>query len=157
MLVPWRALKKRHHATAQCAKGAERKRRWIAEAGLRESTESAFEAYGKPLDNVSSFNYLRRVMTSGDDDWPEVAGNLSKAWESWGRLSRILCREGADARVSGKFSRRRYRRCFCLGRIRGYLTRGWSRPWIASSTRPRAGSPGDNHREGGAGAGRILL
>ena len=32
-----------------------------------------------------------------------MAGNLSKERKSWGRLSRILCREGVDARVSGNF------------------------------------------------------
>ena len=42
-------------------------------------------------------------MTAGDDDWPEVAGNLVKARKSWGWLSSILSREGADKRVSGNF------------------------------------------------------
>ena len=41
-------------------------------------------------------------MTAGDDDWPAVAGNLVKAQKSWGRLERILSREGAYKRVSGK-------------------------------------------------------
>ena len=50
-----------------------------------------------------AFKYLGRVMTVGDNNWPAVAGNLSKARKSWGRLSWILCREGADARVSGNF------------------------------------------------------
>ena len=45
MLVPWRVLNSRHHATAQCAKGAEQKMRRMVEAELRESTERAFEAY----------------------------------------------------------------------------------------------------------------
>ena len=39
-------------------------------------------------------------MTAGDDDWPAVAGNLKKARRSWGRLSRILGREGATAQIS---------------------------------------------------------
>ena len=34
-------------------------------------------------------------MPAGDDDWPAVAGNLAKARRSWGRLQRILGREGA--------------------------------------------------------------
>ena len=42
--VPWRALNGRHHATAMCKKGAERKRRRMAEAELRDSTERDFEA-----------------------------------------------------------------------------------------------------------------
>ena len=32
MLVPWRALNVRHHATAMCKKGAESKRRRMVEA-----------------------------------------------------------------------------------------------------------------------------
>ena len=42
-------------------------------------------------------------MTTGDDDWYEVIGNLGKARKSWGRLSRILSREGADSKVSKIF------------------------------------------------------
>ena len=71
----------------------------MAKAELRDSMERAFEAYGTPLETVSTFKYLGRVMTVGDDDWPAVAGNLVKAWKSWGRLSRILIQEGADKRV----------------------------------------------------------
>ena len=44
MLVFWGKLNRRHPATAQCARGSERKRRRLAEAELRESTERAFEA-----------------------------------------------------------------------------------------------------------------
>ena len=75
----------------------------MAEAELRDSTERAFEAYGKQLENVSDLKYLGRVMTTGDDNCPAVAGILSKALKSWGCLSRILFREAADARVSGNF------------------------------------------------------
>ena len=70
---------------------------------MRDSTERAFEAYGKPLETVSTFKYLGRVMMAGNDDWPAVAGNLVKSRKSWGRLSHILSREGADKRVSGNF------------------------------------------------------
>ena len=77
----------------------------MAEEELRESTERSFEAYGNPLENVPAFNYLGRVMTAGDDEWPAVAGNLLNVRKIWGRLSRILCQEGADARVLGNFFR----------------------------------------------------
>ena len=99
MLVPLRALKSRHHATAMCRKGAERKRWRMAEAELWDSTERVFEAYGKPLETVATLKYLGRVMTAGDDNWPAVAGYLVKARKSCGRLSRILIREGADKRA----------------------------------------------------------
>ena len=37
------------------------------------------------------------------DYWTAVVGNLQKARKSWGRMSRILIREGAYPKVSGKF------------------------------------------------------
>ena len=70
---------------------------------MRESTDRVFEAYGAPLENVTTSKYLGRVMTAGYDDWPEVIGNLQMARNSWGRLSRILIREGADLKVSVHF------------------------------------------------------
>ena len=103
MMVLWRALNGKHHDTAMCRSGVERQRRRMAETELRESTEMDFEAYGKPLEAVPSFKYLGRIMTAGDDDWPAVAGNLVKAQKSWGRLTRILSREGADKRISETF------------------------------------------------------
>ena len=63
----------------------------------------AFEVYGEQLKTVPSFKYLGRILTAGYDDWPAVAGNLGKARKSWGRLQRILSREGANKRVSGDF------------------------------------------------------
>ena len=69
MLVPWRELKDRHNAIAMCKKGAERNRRRMAEAELRDSTERDFGAYGKLLEMVSTCKYLGHVMTAGDDDW----------------------------------------------------------------------------------------
>ena len=86
-----------------CRSGAERKRRRLADIELRESTEIAFEAYDKQLEAVPSFKYLGRIITVWDDDRPEVTGNLMKVRKSWGRLKRVLSREGADKRISGNF------------------------------------------------------
>ena len=68
MLVPWRALNGRHHATIMCKKGAESKIRRMAEAELRDSTERVFEAYRKPLETVATFKYQGQLITVGDDD-----------------------------------------------------------------------------------------
>ena len=103
ILVPRQALNGRHPATAQCARGAEQKRRWLAEAELRESLERDFEAYGEPPENLTAFIYLGWVLMEGDGEWIAVLGNLGKARKSWGRLSRILSWEGADPKVSGIF------------------------------------------------------
>ena len=103
IMVPRRKLNRSHPVTAQCARGEERKMRRLAEEELMESTESAFDEYGAPLENVTAFKYLVQVMTSGDDDWPAVVGNRQKARKSWGQLLRILSREGADPKVLGYF------------------------------------------------------
>ena len=42
-------------------------------------------------------------MTVTDEDWAAVAGNIKKAWRSWGRLAKVLGREGADPKVSRTF------------------------------------------------------
>ena len=55
--------------------------------------------------NMTAFRYLGRMMTAGDDDCPEVVGNLQKARKSWGWSSQILIREGAYPKVSGHFSK----------------------------------------------------
>ena len=102
MMVLWWSFNERHKNTEMCRSGAERKSRQLAETEIRESTEMAFEAYGKQLQTVARFKYMGRTLTAGDDDWTAVAGNLGKARKSWGRLHRILSSEGVDKRVSGK-------------------------------------------------------
>ena len=62
-----------------------------------------FRAYGQPMEAVADFRYLGRLLTAMDDDWPAVAGNIQKARRSWGRLEKILGREGADPKVSRTF------------------------------------------------------
>ena len=78
MLVRRRELIGRHPATDRCSRGAEQKRRHLAEAELRESLERAFKGYGEPLENLTAFRYLGRVLTAGDDAWIAVLGNLGK-------------------------------------------------------------------------------
>ena len=42
-------------------------------------------------------------MTTGDNAWLALVENLGKARKSWGELSRVLGREGADPKVLGNF------------------------------------------------------
>ena len=157
MLPPRRDLNGSHPTTAQCAREAERKRRRLAEADTRESSERSFEAYGQPLENVTTFRYLGQVLTAGDNGWLAVVGNLGKVRKIWGRLSRILSQEGADLKVSGSFIRRWHRQCCCLGRRRGSSPQGWSGTWIASITGSSGESTGRNRGDGGMGAVSIRL
>ena len=69
----------------------------------RENLEWAFRAYGKPMETVTEFRYLGRLLTAMDDDWPAVEGNIKKARRSWGRLDQVLGREGVDPKVSQTF------------------------------------------------------
>ena len=103
MQVPRKALNGRHLGTAQCAKGVERKRRRLAETETRDKLEQAFHSNGQPMEAVLEFRYLGRLLTATDEDWPAVAGNIKKSRRSWGRLSWVLGREGADPKVSRNF------------------------------------------------------
>ena len=97
--VSRKALNGRHLETSQCRKGIERKRRRLAEAELVATSEKAFHAYGTNMRAVTEFKYLGRVLTNRDDDWPALSGNIRRARASWGRLARILGREGHELRV----------------------------------------------------------
>ena len=96
-------LNGRHLETSQCRKGTEQKRRRLAETELETTSEKAFHAYRTKIRAVTEFKYLGRILTNTDGDWPAVAGNIRKARASWGRLARILVREGADLKVTRSF------------------------------------------------------
>ena len=101
--VSRRALNGRHLGTNQCRTGAERNIWSLAAVEVEAATERAFNAYGRRLNLVKEFRYLGRILTSTDDYWPAVARNIQKARATWGRLARILGREGADPKASRNF------------------------------------------------------
>ena len=101
--VSRKAINGRHLETNQCNTVAERKQQRLVAAEMEITLEKAFHAYEKKMRAVTEFWYLGRVITNTDDDWPALAGNLRKARVTWGRLARILGREGADPKVSRKF------------------------------------------------------
>ena len=41
---------------------------WLTETEMRENSERPFEAYGAPIESVSEFKYLGRILTATDDD-----------------------------------------------------------------------------------------
>ena len=49
------------------------------------------------------FWYLGQMLSSTDNDWKEVELNLQRERGKWGRLKKILVREGADKRTAGRF------------------------------------------------------
>ena len=72
-----------------------------------------FQAYGKLLKEVLEFKYLGRVLTSSDDNWLAVVGNLKNERRRWTWMSRILGREGADPVHPRTSTRRWCRRTSC--------------------------------------------
>ena len=73
------------------------------ETETRENSERAFKAYGEPMEAVLEFKYLGMTLKATDNNWPAMAGNFNKARKSWGRLARVLSREGADPKASRNF------------------------------------------------------
>ena len=69
-----------------CARGAERRPKRLWEEYAQLSTEVAFEAYGRPLEMVTTFKYLGRILTASDAGWMAVVANLQKAPKRWARL-----------------------------------------------------------------------
>ena len=57
--------------------------------------ETVFTVLGVPIKNVEEFKYLGRVVARNDNDWPTVNRNLQRARAAWGKLARILSKEGA--------------------------------------------------------------
>ena len=47
-----------------------------------ESTERDFEAYGTPLEKMTEFKYLGRLIKAVYYDWPAVVYNLQRVGNS---------------------------------------------------------------------------
>ena len=75
------------------------------------------------MEAVSEFRYLGRLLTATDDDWTQVTGNIQKAQVIWGRLVRVLGREGADPKVSRGFYTAVTQQVLLLGAETWVLTR----------------------------------
>ena len=99
MMVSWRDLNGVHWRTVKCKKGAEKNRKCLAEKEERSVTFRDFSAYGRPLDMVTSFKYLERLISAADDDWPDVVRNLDKVRAVWRRLKNIHQGGGGTAGI----------------------------------------------------------
>ena len=45
------------------------------------------------------FKYLGQLLDWSYNDWTAVIHNINKAWQVWGRLGKLLQREGAERKV----------------------------------------------------------
>jgi hypothetical protein len=103
MHVSYSALNRGHYNTDYCRAGAARVRQRHALSDSRRAREVIFTVNGEDLEQVPTFTYLGRPLSSDGSDWPAVYYNLKKARKRWMRVSRVLTREGADTRVCGMF------------------------------------------------------
>jgi hypothetical protein len=69
----------------------------------RRASDIVFTIKGIPIENVRDFIYLGRMLSSSDEDWPDVNKNLVKARRKWDLISHVQRREGADPRITEMF------------------------------------------------------
>ena len=81
----------------------ERKRQRLAIEDTEERIGRIFSAYGKPLTAVPLFMYLERKLSSYENDWMVLGKNLRRAQGEWGRLAKILGKEGEYRRMVERF------------------------------------------------------
>ena len=62
-----------------------------------------FPAYGTPLTAVSLFRYLGQTLSFANKNWLVVERNLQRARGKWGRMVKLLGREGSDRITAGRF------------------------------------------------------
>jgi hypothetical protein len=93
----------RHRTSQTCRDGQARSAQREAREMVRQARERVFRVNNVPLQRVDTFKYLGRPLASTDSDWPAINRNLAKARKRWGRIRRVIVREGANARVSGYF------------------------------------------------------
>ena len=103
MYVPWAAINNLYPAIAIYAGGVGRKRKQLSEEEARVGVEMSLRAYVHPLETVTYFKYLVRLINATDNGWTEVIVKPQKARKSWYHLSRIFVREGSDPGMSNRF------------------------------------------------------
>ena len=63
-----------------------------------------FSLYGREggalVEGMVQFKYLGLPLDKTDDYWPAVRQNVKRARRVWGRLGKMLQREGAEIKVS---------------------------------------------------------
>ena len=83
--------------------GSERKRQRLLVTEKEERMGRVFLAYGTLLTEVNLLKYLGRMFSSFDENRLAVEQNLRRLQINWGRLVKLLRREGAYRRKAGRF------------------------------------------------------
>ena len=73
----------------------------IAAKCLEATLSQTEEDEAERIKGVGGFNYLGILMYWSETDWPKVLHHTRKASQVWGRLGKLLQREGFGAEISG--------------------------------------------------------
>jgi hypothetical protein len=98
------ALSTQHHQSQDCLKWTEIRQQRQLNITQQETARSAvFTTGGEGIENVDAFKYLGRILSKNDSDCAAVENNLQKARMKWGRISRLLTREGTYPKAMATF------------------------------------------------------
>ena len=86
---------------------------------------------------VTSFRYLRRVISAADGYCSVVVRNMDNTRVVWRRMTSILSREGEELRVSVFFFKSVVQSVLLFGAETWVITPAWASSWGVSSTRWR--------------------
>ena len=86
-----------------CRAAADHQQQQRAVLRATQALDRTFTVYGEELENVHSFKYLGRILSTTDNDCLALTWNLAKSRKQWARVSTVLAREGAKPKVSAMF------------------------------------------------------
>jgi hypothetical protein len=91
-----RLLNTRHYNSQACRDGIARRRQRTAQLQAFEADSVNFHLNAAPLEKVTTYLYLGRILTYNNSDWPTLYRNLRKAQSRWAMIVRVLDKEGAS-------------------------------------------------------------
>jgi hypothetical protein len=97
------ALTTTHRESKICKKGAKRNKQKQRDLQCIRAFRQTFTIQNQPIETVTNFTYLGRIITSRDEDWIAAHSNLQKARTRWAMIQRVLARETASQRISAMF------------------------------------------------------
>jgi hypothetical protein len=93
----------KHKGSQLCVRAESRKQKRQQLQANKEAAKVVFEVDGQPIETVSEFKYLGRVLVNNDSDWMAIRMNIQKARKRWGQVAQILSREGATTSTMAYF------------------------------------------------------
>jgi hypothetical protein len=92
-----------HTETVLCKQETKRNKQKMRDLQCIRALIRTFTIQNQPIETLTSFQYLGRIITSMDSDWEAARFNLNKARNRWMTISRVLARASAFPRISALF------------------------------------------------------